>query len=98
MKIGIDLDGVVIDSIKTFRAYEEIYDINTLKGNHLINRQEPKFQDRYSWTKEQQKEFTQEYFLKVAGDSNLMSGFKVVYNLLRKEGHKFVVITARGGQ
>ena len=97
MKIGIDLDGVVIDSIKTFRAYEEIYDINILKGNHLINRQEPKFQDRYSWTKEQQKEFTQEYFLKVAGDSNLMSGFKVVYNLLRKEGHKFVVITARGG-
>ena len=35
MKIGIDLDGVVIDSIKTFRAYEEIYDINILKGNHL---------------------------------------------------------------
>lgn len=25
MKIGIDLDGVVIDSETTFRTYEEIY-------------------------------------------------------------------------
>ena len=27
MKIGIDLDGVVIDSETTFRTYEEIFDI-----------------------------------------------------------------------
>ena len=27
MKIGIDLDGVVIDSETTFRTYEEILDI-----------------------------------------------------------------------
>ena len=96
MKIGIDLDGVVIDSIKTFRTYEEIYDINTLKGNNLIDRQQPKFQDRYSWTEEQQKEFTNKYFLKVASESNLMPGFKAVYDLLKKEGHEFIVITARG--
>ena len=28
MKIGIDLDGVVIDSETTFRTYEEIVDID----------------------------------------------------------------------
>ena len=49
MKIGIDLDGVVIDSETTFRTYEEIFDINILKGNNLIDRQEPKFQYRYNW-------------------------------------------------
>ena len=27
MKIGIDLDGVVIDSETTFRTYEELYDL-----------------------------------------------------------------------
>ena len=31
MKIGIDLDGVVIDSETTFRTYEEIFDIDFLK-------------------------------------------------------------------
>lgn len=49
MKIGIDLDGVVIDSETTFRTYEEIFDIDILKGNNLINKKEPKFQARYNW-------------------------------------------------
>lgn len=97
MKIGIDLDGVVIDSETTFRTYEEIYDIDTLKGNNLINREEPKFQSRYNWAEEQEKDFIQKYFLRVSKESNLMSGFIGVYNLLREQGHEFVVITARGG-
>ena len=45
MKIGIDLDGVVIDSETTFRTYEEIFDTDILKSNNLVNRAEPKFQD-----------------------------------------------------
>ncbi len=97
MKIGIDLDGVVIDSEATFRTYEEIFDIDILKGNNLINREEPKFQARYHWTEEQEKQFIEKYFLTVSKQSNLMSGFIGVYNLLKKQGHEFVVITARGG-
>lgn len=97
MKIGIDLDGVVIDSETTFRTYEEIFDIDTLKGNNLINQEEPKFQARYNWTDEQEKEFIEQYFLKVSKESNLMSGFIGVYNLLKSQGHEFIVITARGG-
>ena len=57
MKIGIDLDGVVIDAETTFRTYEEIFDLDILKGNNLINREEPKFQTRYNWNEEQEKEF-----------------------------------------
>jgi len=97
MKIGIDLDGVVMDSEATFRTYEEIFDIDTVKGNNLINREEPKFQARYNWTDEQEKEFISKCFLTVSRESNLMSGFVGVYNLLKKQGHEFVVITARGG-
>lgn len=97
MKIGIDLDGVVIDSETTFRTYEEIFDMDVLKENNLINREEPKFQARYNWNEEQEKEFIEKYFIKVARESNLMSGFIGVYNLLKRQGHEFVVITARGG-
>lgn len=97
MKIGIDLDGVVIDSETTFRTYEEIFDINELKGNNLIDREEPKFQGRYNWTKEQEQQFIDKYFMQVSKESNLMSGFVAVYHLLKAQGHEFVVITARGG-
>ena len=97
MKIGIDLDGVVIDSETTFRTYEVIFDIDVLKGNNLVNKEEPKFQARYNWTEEQEKEFIEKYFLTVSKESNLMSGFIGIYNLLKKQKHEFVVITARGG-
>ena len=97
MKIGIDLDRVVIDSETTFRTYEEIFDIDVLKGNNLINKEEPKFQSRYNWTNEQEKEFIERYFLTVSKESNLMSGFIGIFNLLKEQGHEFVVITARGG-
>ena len=97
MKIGIDLDGVVIDSETTFRTYEEIFDIDILKGNNLINKKEPKFQARYNWSSNQEKEFIEKYFLKVSRESGLMSGFIAIYELLKKQGHEFVVITARGG-
>lgn len=97
MKIGIDLDGVVFDSETTFRTYEEIFDINLLKGNNLVNKEEPKFQARYNWTKEQEQQFIEKYFLKVSKESGLMSGFIGVYDLLKQQRHQFVVITARGG-
>ena len=97
MKIGLDLDGVVIDSETTFRTYEEIFDIDALKTNNLINREEPKFQERYNWTDDQEKEFIQKYFMTVSKESNLMSGFLGAYRLLKKQGHEFVIITARGG-
>ncbi len=96
MKIGIDLDGVVIDSETTFRTYEEIFDIDILKGNNLIDRQEPKFQYRYNWTEEQEKEFIKKYFITCSKQSSLMSGFIGIYNLLKEE-NEFIVITARGG-
>jgi len=96
MKIGIDLDGVVINSENLFRTYEEIYDIEILKGNNLINRKEPKFQGRYNWNKETGEDFAKKYFLEVSKLSDLMPGFKVVYSKLKNQGHEFVVITARG--
>ena len=96
MKLGIDLDGVVIDSETTFRTYEEIFDFNKLNGNHLINREEPKFQTRYNWNEEEQKGFIKNYFMTVSKESPLMAGFIGVYNLLKKEDIEFVVITARG--
>ena len=82
MKIGIDLDGVVIDSEATFRVYEEIFAIENL-NKKIINIEEPKYQGRYDWTSEEQHEFNQKYLLKAAQESNLMPGFLVVYDRIK---------------
>ena len=85
MKIGIDLDGVVIDSETTFRTYEEIYDIDVLSQNNFIKKEEPKFQTRYNWSDEQQIDFSNKYLLKAAKESNIMSGFISIYKILKKQ-------------
>ena len=97
MKIGIDLDGVVIDSENTLRVYEEVFDIEEVGGNNIIDKEEPYFQQRYNWDEEIQDKFWKNCVLKASIDSNLMPGFKLVYNLL-KDNNEFIVITARGGK
>ena len=94
LKIGIDLDGVVFDSEQTFRTYEEIFDVEN-NQNKLIDREEPKFQGRYSWSMEEKMEFSK-YYLEISQNSPIMSGFKKVYELLKEKDIEFIVITARG--
>ena len=67
-----------------------------MKANNLINKEEPKFQNRYNWTEEEKNKFIKDYYLKVSKESNLMPGFKAVYDLLRKQKYELIVITARG--
>ena len=94
LKIGIDLDGVVFDSEQTFRTYEEIFDVEN-NQNKLIDREEPKFQGRYSWSMEEKMEFSK-YYLEISQNSPIMSGLKKLYELLKEKDIEFIVITARG--
>ena len=96
MKIGIDLDGVVIDSEKNFKTYAEIFDIDTLNGNNLIDPTECKYYNRYNWTAEQKQLYIDKYFLKISQYSNIMAGFIPVYKLLKEQNHEFIVISAKG--
>lgn len=97
MKIGIDIDGVILDSEREFRVQSELYDIRELNKNSVINNKELKAQLRYSWNKEEMNRFINTKFIKVAKSSNFMPGAIEVINLLKKEGHELIVITARGG-
>ena len=95
MRIGLDLDGVVIDSERVFRTYNEIFEIEK-NMDKLIDKSEAKFQRRFDWTLEEQLEYTDKYFIKSVENSNLMAGFKIVYDLLKKEDVELIVITSRG--
>ena len=92
MKIGVDLDGVVIDSVRLFNTYEEMYDIDVLNGNNLKNKNKVDFQDKYNWTDKQRKEFIEKYFLRVGKENKLMPGFKEIFTVLKNAGFEFIVI------
>ena len=96
MKIGIDIDGVILDSEKEFRIKAELFDILKLKRNSIINKKELRVQAHYSWNEEEFKEYMNKEFLKVSKECNFMPGALEIINMLKKEGHELVIITARG--
>lgn len=96
MKIGIDLDGVLYDSEKEFRIYTELYDILELKQNNKKNENAVRILDRFDWTDEQFSKFLDKYYLNIIKQANYMPGAQIVLDKLKKEGHEFVMITARG--
>ncbi len=95
MKIGVDLDGVILDSEILFRIEAEIFDEDVLNKNSLVKRNEILIEDRYNWSKEERKRF-QPYLRKVAMDANLAPGAKEIINLLKLMGHEIILISSRG--
>ncbi len=96
MRIGIDVDGVILDYEKVLRTYGDLYDFIELKKDGMINRNEHYLRNRYDWTEEERMNFINQYFMKLSKQAELMPGAKDVIHLLQKEGHELIVISARG--
>lgn len=94
MKIGIDLDGVVFNSETLWAVYAELYDCIELQRNSLRNLGEPRVQNDYDWSEEEMNNYLNKYI----GIENfdIMPGAKEVLELLRKDGHELILVTARG--
>lgn len=97
MKIGIDIDGVILDYERMLKTYGELYDYIELKKNGMINRNEHYLRNRYDWTEEEREKFVNKYFLKLSKQTALIPGAKDVIDMLQKEGNEFIIISARGG-
>ncbi len=97
MKIGIDVDGVILDYERVLKTYGELYDFIELKKRGVINRNELHVQNRYDWTEQEKMNFVNKYFLKLSKQTSLIPGAKDVVNMLQKEGYELIVISARGG-
>lgn len=97
MKIGVDIDGVILDYERVLRTYGDLYDLIELKKNGIMNRNEHYLRDRYDWTDEERLEFVNKYFLKLSMQTPLIPGAKDVINMLQKEGNELIIISARGG-
>ena len=96
MKIGIDLDGVVYDTEKEFRIYQELYDMFVLKQNTKVDRKSISMQKRFEWSNEILADFYERYVSVILKEANYMPGAKMILKMLRDEGHELIIVTARG--
>lgn len=96
MRIGIDIDGVILNTENEIRYKAELYDLLELHKNGVVNHKGFVEAERYGWTEEELKRFRREYLMQVTKDAQLMPGAKEVLDLLKKDGHELIIITARG--
>lgn len=72
MKIGIDVDGVLLDFEKELRTRAELYDLLELDGRGIINSDKFNLEERYGWNKDIGEKFVKKYFLQVSKIVNIM--------------------------
>ena len=96
MRIGIDIDGVILNSEELFRIKGELYDLLKLHKKGVINKKGFLNSERYDWTNEELENFREKYFIEGTKEAPLMPGVKEVLELLRNDGHELIIITARG--
>ena len=96
MKIGIDVDGVLLDYEKEMLANAEIFDIEQCRNTGIIESSEFFLQNRYDWTQEEKTRFINENFVRISKESAIMAGAKYVTDRLKEMGHELIIILARG--
>lgn len=95
MNIGIDVDGVILDTENWFRSMSHIFDMK-IGGCGPVYPQEVKVQDRMKWSDEHFAEFVRDCMYHGMQNAPLMPCCKFAIEKLREMGHRLVLITARG--
>ena len=97
MKIGVDVDGVIIDFEGELRVQAELNDVIKLNRNSIVNEKETFFQAKYKWSEEEINNFIEKNFIKVSEECNFKPGAAEVISLLKEQGHELIIISSRGG-
>ena len=97
MKIGLDIDGIILDFERTMRAYAELYDLLILRKNGIKDPSQFDYLKRYNWTMDEKKSFINNYLIYATLYSTpLIPLVKEMLEIFTIEGYDFVFITARG--
>ena len=97
MKIGLDIDGIILDFERTMRTYAELYDLLILGKNGVKYLNEFYYLKRYDWTDEEKKNFIDRYLVYATINSTpLIPLAREMLELFQLEGYEYLFITARG--
>ena len=96
VRIGIDVDGVILDYMNVVRAYAELYDYCDLHKNGIRDREALKVKQRYDWTPEELKHFADKYFVELTKVTPFNPLAIEIIKRLKDEGYELYIISNRG--
>ncbi len=96
MKIGVDIDGVLIDFEERLRYKAAIFDYTERKNTLSKSNDCYWVQDKYEWSPDEWDTFQKRYLLELTKESCLRPGAEEILKLLKNEKNELIVISARG--
>lgn len=94
MKIGIDIDNVISNFNEVLLNEFLIYD-KTLRNSGIVNEHVYITRGMFDWTKEEQNHFYKNNIERIVLKLDTILDSVKYINMLKKEGHKIVIITGR---
>ena len=95
MKIGIDFDGVILDSERKIRFGAEYWSLKEL-GKPRLRSTEVSQEICFDWTEEEIARFFTECYDSLVENCEFMPGANEIMKELTQMGHEFYIITLRG--
>ena len=95
MKIGIDIDGVILDTERPLRFYADFWSTFVL-GKERLKSTEVSQELNFDWNTDEINEFYAKYFDDITKNSHIVVGAKEILKKLKDEGHELFIVTLRG--
>lgn len=95
MKIGIDIDNTITDTLPLLKKYCEEYNSNVVKRNLEINPYGFSTSNLFDWTKDEEMNFCSKYLEEVVLSAKIKSQAKEIIKKLKDEKNYIYIITAR---
>lgn len=95
MRIGIDIDNTITDTVPILKQYCKKYNEEVVKRNLEMNKEGFATFNLYNWTKEEDMDFCIKYLEEVVLQAKVKENAREVIKKLKEEGNIIYIITAR---
>lgn len=95
MKIGIDIDNTITNTLPILKQYCKKYNEEIVKRNLPMNEKGFATINLYDWTKEEESDFCLKYLEKAVLQAPVKENAKEIIKKLKEEDNTIYIITAR---
>jgi len=95
MKIGIDVDNTITNTLPILKEYCKKYNDKVIKRNLKMNEKGYNTNTLYEWTKEENLIFCNKYFHEIFMQVDVKENAREIIEKIKNEGNEIYIITAR---
>lgn len=95
MKIGIDVDNTITNTMPILKAYCKKYNDEVVKRNLKMNEKGYSTTTLYNWTEEENIKFCHKYLQEIVSQAEIKENAREIIEIIKNEGNEIFIITAR---